>query len=230
MVGQARADVVAVGRTVPDPADGAEVTPFDRSVRIERCDGGFLTCNILYPRRVLDAVGGFDERFSLLGEDTDLGQRALRAGCRGTYVQSALVYHAVERDSLRGRLRERRRITDIARLASVHPQLREQLWLGRFVSRDHRLLLAGLLGMPVVWAGLASSVRPGRHPLRRVLELGVTAAAAFPTARYVYWLGRRSEHLAGDDELANALAWLALDAIEIAVLAQGSVQHRTLLL
>jgi GT2 family glycosyltransferase len=230
MLSAARTDLVLVGRTIPDPDDGEEMTPFDRSVKIERCDGGFLTCNILYPRHVLEELGGFDERFRLLGEDTDLGQRALQAGCRGGYAQDALVYHAIERDSLRGRLRERRRITDIALLSTVHPQLRKQLWLGRFVSRDHRLLTAGLLGAPIVGIGMAGAVRRGRHPVRRILAASLAGAAMLPTARYVYWLGRRGEHLAGDGKLANSLGWIALDVIEIAFLAKGSVQHRTLLL
>jgi GT2 family glycosyltransferase len=222
--------LVLVGRTLPDPDDGAELTPFDRSVRIERCDGGFLTCNALYPRAVLERVGGFDERFRLLGEDTDLGQRALEAGCDGAYVEDALVHHAIERDSLRGRLRERRRITDIALLSAVHPQLRRQLWLGRFVSRDHRLLVAGLAGAPLVAAGVAGAVGGRSRPLRRLLSATVAGAAALPSARYAYWLSRRSEHLDGERPVANALAWLALDVVEIGYLAQGSVLHRTLLL
>jgi GT2 family glycosyltransferase len=218
MMSAARPGAVLVGRTLPDPDDGEELTPFDRSVRIERCDGGFLTCNVLYPRPVLDEIDGFDERFRLLGEDTDLGQRALQAGCRGDYVEDALVYHAIEHDSLRGRVSERRRITDIARLSAVHPQLRTQLWLGRFVSRDHRLLIAGLLAAPA------------RRPRRRIASASLAGAATLPSARYGYWLRRRSDHLAGGGRFANAIGWLALDLIEIAFLAKGSVQHRTLLL
>jgi GT2 family glycosyltransferase len=230
MLAAARPDAILVGRTLPDPDDGAEETPFDRSVRIERCDGGFLTCNILYPRSALERTGGFDERFRVAGEDTDLGQRALKAGCTAEYVPNALVYHAIERDTLRDRVRERRRILDIALLAATHPQLRDELWLGHFVSRDHRLLVAGVLGAPLVAAAVAEALSAERHPLHRVAAAGLAAAAAFPSARYVYWLRRRSEHLARHNALANALGWLALDLVEISYLVKGSVQHRTLLL
>jgi GT2 family glycosyltransferase len=230
MAAAARRDTILVGRTLPDPDDGEELTPFDRSVRIEACDGGFLTCNILYPRDALETVGGFDERFRLLGEDTDLGQRVLRTGRHGHYVPEALVHHAVTRDSLRGRLRERSRITDIARLSAVHPQLRRQLWLGRFVSRDHRLLVAGLAAAPLGWSAARGAARPGVTAARRAVAGAVAALALLPSGRYVYWLGRRSDHLARDRPVANALSWFALDLIEIGFLARGSLEHRTLLL
>lgn len=230
MLAAARSDGILVGRTLPDPDDGTEHSPFDRSVRIERCDGGYLTCNVLYPRWALERTGGFDERFRLLGEDTDLGQRALQAGCNGQYVPEALVLHAIEHGSLRDRLRERRRITDIARLAATHPQLRHELWLGYFVSRDHRLLLAGLISGPLVAACVVDALSARRHPLRRAVSIGMAAIGAFPSMRYLYWLRRRSEHLSRENELANALGWLALDLVEIAFLAKGSLEHHTVLL
>src|SRR3712207_8492081 len=39
------------------------------------------TCNIVYPRAVLEALGGFDERMPRpAGEDVELAQRAIAAG------------------------------------------------------------------------------------------------------------------------------------------------------
>jgi GT2 family glycosyltransferase len=230
MLQDAEPDAVLVGRTLPDPEDGALRTPFDRAVRMERSDGGFLTCNVLYPCAVLDRIGGFDERFSLLGEDTDMGQRALLAGAHDRYVDDALVFHAILPGSLRGRLPERRRIKDMARLAAAHPHLRRQLWCGYFISVDHSLLLTGLGAGPPVPSLLSGAMRRGESRRRRVLSLAAAAVALVPTARYVQRLGGRSADLDGGRPLANAAGWLALDLVEIWFLVQASVEHRTLLL
>ena len=47
----------------------------------------------LYRRSMLQAVGGFDERFFLYCEDTDLGLRARWAGWKCLYVPGAVVEH-----------------------------------------------------------------------------------------------------------------------------------------
>lgn len=47
----------------------------------------------LYRRAMLDAIGGFDSRFFLYCEDTDLGLRARWAGWKCLYVPEAVVEH-----------------------------------------------------------------------------------------------------------------------------------------
>jgi GT2 family glycosyltransferase len=47
----------------------------------------------LYRRGMLEAIGGFDERFFLYCEDTDLGLRARWAGWKCLYVPEAVVEH-----------------------------------------------------------------------------------------------------------------------------------------
>jgi GT2 family glycosyltransferase len=47
----------------------------------------------LYRRRMLEAIGGFDERFFLYCEDTDVGLRARWAGWKCLYVPEAVVEH-----------------------------------------------------------------------------------------------------------------------------------------
>jgi GT2 family glycosyltransferase len=47
----------------------------------------------LYRRAMLDEIGGFDERFFLYCEDTDLGLRARWAGWKCLYVPGAVVDH-----------------------------------------------------------------------------------------------------------------------------------------
>ena len=54
----------------------------------------YQTCNIAYPRALLERLDGFDERFDG-GEDADLGLRAVEAGAERSYVGEARVWHAV---------------------------------------------------------------------------------------------------------------------------------------
>jgi GT2 family glycosyltransferase len=57
----------------------------------------WATCNIAYRRRVLVALGGFDENFPEPSwEDNDLGLRSRWAGYRHLYHELAVVYHPHE--------------------------------------------------------------------------------------------------------------------------------------
>jgi len=52
-------------------------------------------CTMLIKREVLDAIGGFDERYFMYDEDVDYGLRARKAGYKIKYVASSIVYHKV---------------------------------------------------------------------------------------------------------------------------------------
>ena len=56
---------------------------------VEACSGAFL----LMRREVLDAVGGWDERYWFYAEDLDLCLRVAQAGWRVQYVGSATAVH-----------------------------------------------------------------------------------------------------------------------------------------
>lgn len=49
----------------------------------------------IYKRKMIDAVGGFDEDFFLLYEDVDLSFRAQLQGYKCIYVPKAVVYHMI---------------------------------------------------------------------------------------------------------------------------------------
>lgn len=53
----------------------------------------------IYRRQMLDDTGGFDERFFLYCEDTDLGLRARWAGWKCLYIPSAVVEHRYSQSS-----------------------------------------------------------------------------------------------------------------------------------
>ncbi len=148
------------GATRPDPdEEHLLVAPHARSITIDPPAQFGETCNIAYPREVLERMGGFDELFpEPAGEDTDLLQRALEAGVEQVGVPDALTYHAVETPGLLGALRRSRRWTALPHLVKNHPHMRRELIAGVVWKSTHVLL-------PFAVAGAAVA---RRHPLAGV--------------------------------------------------------------
>ena len=102
-------------------------TPFTHFV--ENLEGGlFLTANMAYRRKTLDALGGFDEAYRYAAaEDWDLAFRVLERGGRITFRSGATVVHLPVpidgRDFMR-RVNERR---SSVRLYRRFPQLWEEI-------------------------------------------------------------------------------------------------------
>ena len=203
---------IVVGRVQPDPQDGAPSSVLDRSMLVDSDDGRFSTCNVLYPRALLEELGGFDADFPLpYGEDTDLGQRALEAGATSSFAADALVEHAMHHLTLRNAVRDRLRLREMPQLVRRHPHLRYATCSGRFVRDSHRSLLFGIAGLGVLPLG-----RFGLRSSRRWIDDAI--ARVPPQLRH----GRR---------LSQQVALLAaLDTVELAACARGSVRSRTLLL
>jgi GT2 family glycosyltransferase len=91
----ARPGAIVQGRTAPREDERDRLGPFSRSLWV---DGGpyYQTCNIAYPRELLERLGGFDaDAFPFVGEDTDLAWRAIESGASVAYEPSAVVHHAV---------------------------------------------------------------------------------------------------------------------------------------
>jgi GT2 family glycosyltransferase len=202
---------VIQGATRPDPFEAAVLAaPHVRTMLIDPVGPYAQTCNILYPRKLLELLDGFDER-ATTGEDVDLSLRAKDAGARISPAGDAIVNHAVESHTLPGILRQNVKWRHLAYLAKRHPKLRRRFPLGVFWDEEHlwtTLALAGVLG---------SRRRPG------------LAALALP---YVL----RASHRRGPGWRARAvsLAELPGQAVrqlaEVAGMAAGSVRHRTFLL
>ena len=194
--------VIVQGRVVP--ADGP-VGPFSRTLRVEAAGPWYQTANVLYPRELLEALGGFDEAFPFpAGEDTDLAWRALDRGARAVFAPDAVVRHAIHDLGPRGAVRGARKWATTVRVVKRHPGVRAHLHHRVFWKPSHeRLLLAALLA---------------RHPL------GAVAGGAF-------WLAaHRHRHPSLAGLLAAAPAHLAEDAAEVTAMVRGSLKERTLLL
>ncbi len=201
------------GTTRPDPHETALLAaPRTRTLHVDPPVRECPTCNILYPRGLLDRLGGFDEAFpGAAGEDTDLAERAREAGAGLEPAPAALVYHAVEAFSLPAMVRITWKWRDLPLVVRRHPSLRSRGSGRIFWKHSHWRLLLALAGL-----GGARRVRP----------LGLLA---LPYARHAVLVHGRSP--AG---VARAIAELpsraAIDFAEIATVAWGSVRHRTPLL
>jgi GT2 family glycosyltransferase len=190
---------VVMGRTTPDPA--GRQTPFTRSLLVERAGPPFQTCNIVYPRSLLERLGGFDRRYPLpVAEDTDLGWRAVQSGAPLAFAADALVHHAVHELGPLGNLRMAMKWRAAAPLFKRHPELRKvQLHRGIFWSPTHEHLLRALLAAALP---------------RRLWPLSLWLA--FPYLRRLAW--RRSGPL-----LAPYI--LVYDLVETAAVVRGAIDE-----
>lgn len=206
---------IVQGRTEPVPEDWKERHWFDRSQLIRAWSGRFETCNLLVRRELLDRLGGFDTTFRVaMGEDTDFGLRALRAGAATAFADAAVVHHRVWRTGFRGFLRHRRRHAELVPLFRENPEAREFLFWRLFVVRKH-LFFCGLVPVTglAAWAGLPW----------------------IPLALAVAWCGWntvQTRHLPFSpiSRFARSLLMLVGYAYETWCFAQASVRYRTLVL
>jgi GT2 family glycosyltransferase len=165
----------------------------------------FVTANCFCRRATLEALGGFDERFSSAWrEDSDLHFRLLAAGKLVGHVADAVVVHPVRPAGWGVSLRQQRKVQFDALLFKKHPSLyRERIrraprWdyyatvgamvvgLGALLVGAPHLAAAALaawvlLTLRFCWQRLRPSTKNARH----VAEMLVTSAAIPPLA--VFW-------------------------------------------
>ena len=197
---------IVTGRTEPNPAEAHRLGPYAKTVDIGRLSPHYETCNIAYPRRLLERVGGFDESYpSPAGEDSDLGWRAAAAGGQVVFEPAALVHHAVFARGALGGLRDALLATEGVQAYKRNPGLRAHLAAGVFYDRSHPMLVAAALGLAL-----------GR---RRPSAL----ALCLPYARHL--AGRRR---ASGAELAQLPYFVAFDALQTAATIRGAIRNRVL--
>ncbi|MGH2836815.1 MAG: glycosyltransferase family 2 protein, partial [Thermoleophilaceae bacterium] len=160
--------VIAVGRTEPEPAEAGHQAAFTRSNLVTGLNRDFHTCNIAYPRALLERLGGFDESFPHpAAEDTEFAWRALESGAPARFANEALVWHAVHDVGWVELVRRARWRVDVPRLVNRHPGLRHHMLGGVFWKREHAQLVAAIAG--------AVLARPTR---------GASLALALPYLRF----------------------------------------------
>ena len=198
---------VIQGRTLPDPSELQNGGVLSRTVRVEELGPQYETCNMLYPRAVLESLGGFDETFGPgpAAEDTDLAWRAIESGKQTVFAPDALVWHAVERAGVGGMLRVAWRWRRTIRIFAEHPGTRSMFYRGIFWNVWHYLL----------WRSLLALVGP--RWLRRMV-----------LASHLRELHRRARE-------ADAGIWavgflLLYDAVECVAVLTGAVRSGTVVL
>lgn len=199
------------GSTEPDPDERPRLHGLAHTQSIVAPSPWYQTCNMAYPRALLERIGGFDERFAG-GEDADLGLRAVEAGAVRVFVVDARVWHAVHSRHVWDAVRDQRVWRTIPLVVAEHPQQRRELELGVFRHSDHpRVLLAA-----------AGALMMRRRP-------ALALAAALPYAR---------RRLSGYTRSPRGLARAALDLppralvdmTGVAFAARAALRHRTLVL
>jgi len=197
------------GQTQPIPAEldrRGRAGPFSRTLRVDRKGPHYQTCNIVYPRAVLESLNGFDaEAFPFVGEDADLAWRAMAGGTPVDFEPRALVFHAVERLGPIGKLRMATRWTESIRLFKRHPGYREACVVrGMFWKGTHYLLLRALVAL----------VLP-----RRLWPLRSWLAGAY----FAHLAGRGRAEGGG---LLAAPYYALHDLVELAAVARGALRYR----
>jgi GT2 family glycosyltransferase len=125
-------------------------SPFSRTQEIRAVGPLYETCNIFYPRDLLERLEGFAEDLFKMpaGEDTDLAWRALARGAAAVYAPDALVHHAVLVDGPVGTLRHALRWRTGMTVYARHPGLRRaHLRRGLFWSPTHEQLVLFAVGV-----------------------------------------------------------------------------------
>jgi GT2 family glycosyltransferase len=215
LVAAAGPDRVVVGRTVAAPDQEHRRGLFSRTVEVS--DATYAqTCNVAYPRALLEQLGGFDVRLRT-GEDTDLALRAREAGAEVRFAPDAVVEHDIRASRWRSSMREAWSWSDLPGVVKKHPSVRHDLLHHRIWWKPtHPLAL--LAGAGAV--GAAVEVARGTLPWAAVLvapwvrQRLTTRRAGVGTRRLV----------------ASLPAQLAVDLTEVGAMARGSVRHRTLVL
>jgi GT2 family glycosyltransferase len=220
LLAAADAGAVVQGRTIPDPDERHLLAGLARTIEIEGPSDWYESCNIAYPRELLERLGGFDEGFGLppWGEDTDLGLRARAAGAPLRYQPRALARHAVVPCTLPRALAEARRRVWLPMVISRHPEQRSALYRRWFANRAHAAVAVGILGMALA---------------RRRGPATAIAVAALPSIAHnlEYNRGRGIASVEGLARFAATMPTrLLVDLVELGAAVRGSARHRALVI
>ena len=194
------------GRTEPNPGELDQLGPFSRTLEVTTLGPWFQTCNIFFPRELLERLDGFDASFrNPGGEDTDLAWRALDAGAGAVFAERALNWHAVARLGPLGKLRVAARWHYAVQVFAKHPERRAGLLEKRiFWKGSHYLLVRALLAL----------LLPRRLYVLR-------AWLAWPYFHHLRWRGRTE-----GGGLLLAPYYLVHDLVELWAIARGAARYR----
>jgi len=102
----------------------------------------FEGCNLVFPRRVLERTGGFDETYHFGGEDTAAGWSAIEQGGTWLFDETCAVTHDIVERPLRWHLMMAWREGNLVDVAAAHPALRAQGFWRPWAHRPSNVALA----------------------------------------------------------------------------------------
>jgi GT2 family glycosyltransferase len=199
------------GATRPDPLEhDVFAAPHVHTLEVDPPGRFAQTCNILYPRELLERLGGLDER-AVVGEDIDLSLRAQEAGAELVGAPDAVVSHSVQAHTLPSFVMRNLRWRHLAYVMARHPSLRRHCFMGVFWKESHFRLVLAL-------AGIAGA---RRAPALALLALPYLAPE----------LRRRGARPADVVVAAAELPGRAVNELaEVLTMAAGSARYRTFVL
>jgi glycosyltransferase involved in cell wall biosynthesis len=203
---------IVQGKTRPDVLSDIDLrTPLARSIRVDHLGPFFETCNVFYPKALLEQIGGFDPLIATAGEDADLAMRALATGCGAVFAEGAVVNHSVEVHSFSRALKGTKRWASLVPLVGRRQQLRRAfLWRGFIWRESHWRLILASVGLGLF-----------RLTGRRLFLLWVVPYLTLRNGWYPDGLLRT---------LMSLPKTVPVDAAEIFVLAKASAREGRLLL
>ena len=201
------ADMVGASQAHLDVPLPAGHRPTDEERRTTGLVGApWITADMAYRRSVLDATGGFDERFPRpFREDADLALRVIRAGFAIVWGERRSEHPTRSRGGWRGSIAVQAGNADNALLrAKFGPYWRQQIGTTPGRTGRHLLavgaavgsvcaLLAGrprlVAGSAMVWAAVTAEfavrrISPGPRTAHEIAAMIVTSAAIPPVALY----------------------------------------------
>jgi glycosyltransferase involved in cell wall biosynthesis len=211
----------AVQRLGVDALEGAIYSGTEDAIgpytgKVVNLQGGiFMTANMIFLRRLLIEVGGFDERFEMpSAEDRELSLRILAAGHQIPFAPDVRVRHPVVPRSPVDLLRQTRRFSYFGLVWAKHPEMSK-------AERDViRVLNHVDIDILLTWLGLAS--------LRRTTGFGRLALSLF-VANGLRRAAGSGGVFRGPPEEAAARAAIAmtLPVVKAIRCLQGAVRYRT---
>jgi len=206
-------EAIVQGATRPNAEEWDDTPPlrrpFTHTIDVRAPDPHRQTCNVFYPRSLLERAGGFDvEAFARIqGEDADLAWRLIEAGAATSWAPRASVRHAINGLGPLGKLR-RAAGWDL-KVYALHPGLRRAWFTRRFFWKGSHYLLARALAGALLPRRLGALRRPVR---------------AWLTVPYAVHLVERGRVEGGGPALAPYL--VVHDLVELAAAARSSWRYR----
>lgn len=197
---------VVQGRVDPNPSEMHEYGPFSHTVGVYGSTPWFETCNIFYPRDLIERLDGFDDVTfrGHGGEDTDLGWRAVKSGAATAFAPDARAFHAVEWIGPARMLRFAAHWDRTMLVFARHPEIRDHLHRGVFWKWTHYALVRWLVARVLPRRFLILKQFLGR-PYTMYLLIDQSRRAGPLLAPYV----------------------LALDLLELIGVLRGAIRYRT---